>query len=236
VLGHRGARRRAPENTLPAFELATEEGADGVELDVRLDGDGEVVVIHDPDLARVTSSRDSRRVEDLGTAELRCVELDGGARVPTLAEVLAWARLRGARVNIELKRDGPRLPLLVLKVARLVGAEPRARERLILSSFDPRLVAGVARLLPWVAAGWLVESAPVPGRSLAERVVGATALHPRFSLVDAGTIAPWRRARLPVNVWTVNDVDEARRLDALGVDAIISDEPGKILAGLDTRR
>jgi glycerophosphoryl diester phosphodiesterase len=233
VLGHRGARRRAPENTMAAFQLALEEGADGVELDVRLDGEGDVVVIHDVDLARVTSHRDVRRIADLGRFDLARVDLGGGERVPRLADVLAWAREHDARVNIELKRDTVRPPLLAWEVSRLVRAEREARDRFILSSFDPRLVALSARLLPEIPVGWLVESPRrVPGRSLAERLVGASALHPQTTLVARPTIAAWQAEGLPVNVWTVNDPDDARRLDALGVDTLISDEPGKILEAL----
>lgn len=228
VLGHRGARRRAPENTVAAFDLAMAEGADGVELDVRLNRDGDVVVIHDSTLTRVTDGRDTRRVEDLGTHELTNVEV-GGERIPTLKDVLRWSRSCGARVNVELKRDVARRRALVWNVVRLIAVEPRARERFLISSFDPVMVFAAARILPWVPAGWLVEpDGPIPGRSLLERIVGAGAVHPHFTLVTEQSIAPWRRDGLLVNVWTVNDADEARRLANLGVDTLISDEPGKI--------
>jgi glycerophosphoryl diester phosphodiesterase len=233
VLGHRGARRRAPENTLRAFDLALEEGADGVELDVRLDRDGDVVVIHDADLARVTKGQDTRAIEKLGRAELDRVDLGDGATVPRLADVLAWSRRTGARVNVELKRDVTRRAAFAWKVARLVGAEPRAAERFILSSFDPLLLGGVARLLPWVPAGLLLEAqTPVPSVCVARALIFATALHPTWSTVTEDVVRPWKRAGLPVNVWTVNDPAEAGRLDALGVDTLISDVPGSILASL----
>jgi glycerophosphoryl diester phosphodiesterase len=233
VLGHRGARRRAAENTSAAFDLAMSEGADGVELDVRLDRDGDVVVIHDADLARVTGGRDSRRLEAVGRRELESIDVGGGERVPRLEDVLDWGRRFGARINVELKRDVPKRALFVWKVVRLIRRDLRAGERILVSSFDPLLVAAAARLLPSVPCGWLVEaSARIPGRSRLERLVGAAAVHPHFSLVTKASIAPWQRDGLSVNVWTVNDIDEARRLAALGVDAIITDEPGKILAGL----
>ena len=101
VLGHRGARREAPENTLPAFELATAQGAAGVELDVRLDGSGRVIVLHDRTLLRVTAGRDDRDVESLSADQLDQVTLDGGARVPTLEQVLGWAREEGWGPGLE---------------------------------------------------------------------------------------------------------------------------------------
>jgi glycerophosphoryl diester phosphodiesterase len=236
VLGHRGARRRAPENTMAAFDLARQEGADGVELDVRLDRDGDVVVAHDDALGRVTEGRDTRRVDALGRRELRDVDLGGGERVPRLEDVLRWAREHGMRVNVELKSDVAHRTRFVLGVARLVGMQPRAADWLIFSSFDPRLVMALARLLPWVPCGWLVEPPlTVPARSLLTRIVGAAAVHPKASLVTAASIAPWQASRLAVNVWTVNDGTEARRLAALGVDTLISDEPGKILRELALR-
>src|SRR3954469_22392426 len=75
VLGHRGARHAAPENTLAAFELARKEGADGVELDVRLDGSGRVIVLHDPTLARVTGGAEVRHAEDIAGRELCALDV-----------------------------------------------------------------------------------------------------------------------------------------------------------------
>jgi glycerophosphoryl diester phosphodiesterase len=218
---------------MSAFQLALEEGADGVELDVRLDRDGNVVVIHDATLARVTAGNDIRRLEDLGRAELARVDIGAGERVPRLEDVLSWSRARNARVNVELKADLPRRALLAWKVVRLVAAEPNAAERLILSSFDPKLVLSTARMLPWVPVGYLVDSnSSMPGPRLSSLLLGAVAVHPNAALVTAMSIAAWQRAKMPVNVWTVNDPDEARRLAALGVDSLITDEPGKILKAL----
>jgi glycerophosphoryl diester phosphodiesterase len=217
---------------MAAFELALAEGADGVELDVRLDRDGDVVVVHDPTLARVTAGADSRDVADLAGAELARVDVGRGERVPRLAEVLSWSRTTGARVNVELKSDLRRRALLAVKVAALILREPHAAERLILSSFDPKLVLAAARLLPWVPVGYLVDRRFELGPRLTKLMLGAAAVHPKASLVTDAAILPWRRAGMPVNVWTVNAPEEARRLDALGVDCIISDEPAKILGAL----
>lgn len=233
MLGHRGARRRAPENTLAAFDVAMEEGADGVELDVRPDADGDIVVIHDPSLHRVTSGMDGRSVETLHRRDLNAVDLGGNERVPPLADVLEWARGRGAKVNVELKADVTRRARFVLSLARLVAAQPRAPEWILFSSFDPRLVLAMALLVPSVPAGWLVERRkPLPSRVQGQHFVRAAAVHPERTLVTRERIQPWKAAGLGVNVWTVNDPEEARKLDALGVDSIITDEPAKIIGAI----
>src|SRR6185436_14185576 len=99
ILGHRGVRGTLPENTLAAFEAAAGEGADGIELDVRVCGTGELVVVHDPTLERVTGGRDRRAIAEIAHHELARVDVGAGQRVPTLTEVLAMARTRRLRVN-----------------------------------------------------------------------------------------------------------------------------------------
>jgi glycerophosphoryl diester phosphodiesterase len=157
VLGHRGARHAAPENTLAAFELALAEGAEGVELDVRLDRDGEVVVIHDCTLRRVSGGRETRPVWELGRADLDRIDLGGGERVPRLTAVLDWARARRARVNVEVKHDGPRTWELVRRVAALCRGMPHAERRLLLSCFHPGVVAALARIAGELPVAWLVH-------------------------------------------------------------------------------
>jgi glycerophosphoryl diester phosphodiesterase len=228
VLGHRGSRLRARENTLPAFELALSEGADGVELDVRLDGDGNVVVLHDRRLDRMTAGVDERDVEAIPTAALARVDLGGGARIPELGEVLAWARARSTRLNIELKADVSAPQRLVAGVVALIRG--MAREQLLISSFHPLLVRRVAEALPGLPSGVLIH--PRDRRMPNWRRLGAAGVHPHWSSIDAGRMERWAAEGALVNSWTVNDVAEARRLAALGVDALITDDPRALLAEL----
>jgi glycerophosphoryl diester phosphodiesterase len=233
VLGHRGAREAAPENSLRAFELALDEGADGVELDVRLDGDGRVVVLHDADLARVSRGTEKRLAEELGAAELAGVDLGGGERVPLLVDVLRVFRERGARVNVELKRDVGRPGLLLAGVEGAVRASGAPPELVIFSSFRPGFVAALARRMPAYPRAWLVHARQRVVRDAPFfRLLGSDGVHPEWTLVTAASLARWKRGASVVNVWTVNDGAEARRLADLGVDAIISDRPGAILAAL----
>src|SRR3954469_12508481 len=155
VLGHRGARHAAPENTLAAFELARREGADGIELDVRLDGAGEVIVLHDPTLGRVTRGSETRHAEDIASRDLARLDVGAGERIPLLAEVLDWAHQSGQRLKIELKHDVRRRTRLLQEVARVV---PRAHlPPLIVSSFYPYFVWWLAKRLPHLPRAWLVH-------------------------------------------------------------------------------
>jgi glycerophosphoryl diester phosphodiesterase len=233
VLGHRGARQAAPENSLRAFELALKEGADGVELDVRLDRDERVIVLHDAELGRVSGGTQMRAAEDLGAAELAEVDLGGGERVPLLVDVLRLFRELGARVNVELKRDVRRPSALLRGVEQAVRESGASPELVIFSSFRPGFVAALARRLPEYPRAWLVhEKQRILRSAPLFRLLGSDGVHPQWTLVTAGSLARWKSGAAVVNAWTVNDGAEARRLSDLGVDAIISDRPGAILEAL----
>lgn len=233
MLGHRGARHAAPENTLAAFELSRAEGADGIELDVRLDGDGRVIVLHDPTLARVTSGAETRHAEDISSAALGRLDVGKGERVPLLPDVLSWAREHEQRVNVELKSDVRNRRLLLSQVARIVSS--MALPGLLFSSFHPYFVWWLGRHLPELPRAWLVHDEQrilkyAPGL----RLLGANAIHPQHTLLSRERAARAKRAGYALGTWTVNDPTRAKELAALGVDTIISDVPGAILRALDS--
>lgn len=231
VLGHRGARHAAPENTLAAFELARTEGADGIELDVRLDGGGRVIVLHDPTLTRVTSNAETRHAEDIPSHDMSRLDVGAGEHVPLLSEVLTWAHEHDLRVNVELKSDVKNRGLLLKQVAEVVRAS--ARPKLLFSSFHPYFVWWLARHIPELPRGWLVhDKQPVLKHSPGFAALGANALHPQHTLVTAERVARAHAEHTLLNVWTVNEPARAQTLADLGVDAIISDAPGKILSAL----
>lgn len=230
ILGHRGARHAAPENTLAAFELALREGAEGIELDVRLNASGDVIVAHDVTLERVTGGRDTRSIHALSTAECQSVRLDGGERLPLLRDVLAFCDRHDACVNVELKTDGHRRPALVRAVAELT--RPRARAgNVLISSFNPLAVLAHRAFAPGVASAWLVESAAGSELPLLPQA-GSVALHPKHTLITPARLALWRRRVGRIHTWTVNDPVRARELADLGVECLISDNPGKLIAAL----
>jgi glycerophosphoryl diester phosphodiesterase len=199
---------------------------------VRACASGELVVLHDPTLARVSEGADERAAAELSLAEITRVELPGGARVPSLAEALAFARERRIPVNVELKRDAPSRPAIVRAAARLLGTWDRAHPILV-SSFDPAMLAGFAALAPRVPRAVLVHRTRWHAlHAAASLPIGAAAVHLERTLTRPELVRALKSRGLAVNVWTTNDPREARDLAALGVDGIITDAPGEIRAAL----
>jgi len=230
VLGHRGGRGDGwpAENSLEAFQRALDEGADGVELDVRLCASGEPVLLHDPSLTRVTGGVDTRPVHAVPRHELP--SLAGGARVPDLASALDL--LRGRIVNVEVKADVPAELPLVRAVARAIARAPGTE--VVVSSFDPAIVLAFAVLAPRVPRAMLV-GARTP------RLAAALPLALRPAIVaahlDEAIITPsrgerLRRAGLRVVAWTVNDAARAAALAAMGVRWLITDDPKALVASV----
>jgi glycerophosphoryl diester phosphodiesterase len=209
VVGHRGGRGEGwpRENTLAAFEQARAQGAQAIELDVRTCGTGEVVVLHDPT-----------------GAPLGELAAEG---VPTLAEVLAWARHRDVAVNVEMKHDVPNRAVLVERVRRALRS---TRVDVLLSSFDPLLLVAAAVALPAMPRALLTsrhQRPRVPSAIASPPYVQA--LHLERTQTRPAAIARYVRRGLRVGVWTVNDPREATDLAALGVETLITDSPGVLL-------
>lgn len=260
VLGHRGASADFPENTVRAFQEALRQGADGVELDVMRCGSGEVVVIHDDDLARVAggAAGSAVRVRSAPLAALRAFDLGGGERVPTLAEVLE-ALGPEALVNVELKSPEPGpgghgglrgrlatgagylrlcrddgLAAVVAAVLRRAGRlHGRGARTTLVSSFDPfQLLRFQREALGALPLGYLFERDQLlPLREAwPARLLRPAALHPQAPLCTPQAVARWRGRGYALHTWTVDDADTVRRLCALGIDAIITNRPGAVRA------
>jgi len=234
VLGHRGASREAPENTLAAFRLAMEQGADGVELDVWRCRSGEVVVFHDADCRRIagaplriTRARwDELRELDVG---LHKGEKFRGERIPLLEQV--FEALPSALVNVELKSPGLGRgdPRLAWDVARLIAARGAA-DRVVVSSFDPVLLGFFRLAAPRIPTGMLFE-AEQRWRLVADvaaPALWATALHPESALVTPERVRGWKQRGYALNVWTVDAPGEVDRLCGLGVDGLITNVPAEV--------
>jgi glycerophosphoryl diester phosphodiesterase len=239
ILGHRGASSDAPENTLAAFRLAMDQGADGVELDARLCRSGEVVVFHDERLERLTGA--TGRVADTAWGDLSRLEVRAGpaggppGRIPLLSEVLE-ALPRSAFVNVELKSEdwnGTR-------VAEVAGALLEAGghgEHVVVSSFDARCLLRLALAHPRLRRGLLLDPDRPQGvqRHLLLPLVGRDAVHPEAGHLTEADVGRWHAWGREVAVWTVDEPEVARRLRTWGVDTCITNRPGALRAGLEDR-
>lgn len=234
IIAHRGASALAPENTLAAFQLAITHHADGIELDVHLSIDGEVVVIHDANLGRTTTGTGS--VYEKSLNELK--QLDAGSwfgtqfageQLPTLGEVFD---LLGEQlfVNIELKGPGllrSDLPARTIEIVRKYGFE----DRVIFSSFNPWMLRQIAQQMPGARIGLLLPPGPLAGwvRVLSKPIVAPWAYHPHYLTVTPTFFERAEREKRPVLAYTVNQPEEISRLCALGIYGIITDDPAKAL-------
>lgn len=231
VIGHRGASADAPENTLAAFALALEQGAQGVELDVRLSADGNVVVIHDATVDRTTDG--SGRVSRLNAAHLRRLDAGMGQPVPTLDDVFE-AFGPAMLYNIELKESGLWGKGLESAVADRIDAY-HLHNQVVVSSFNPLSLRRARRQLSTTT---MTGSLWMRGPHFLYRMLALQppADHPHHPLVDDAYMAWARTHDLRVHVWTVDEAREARRLAALGVHALITNRPRAIATALEDVR
>ena len=253
VLGHRGDSGNYPENTLLALRQALRAGADGVELDVMRCASGEVVVVHDDDLLRVAQKvpGSAKLVRESSLSELRRFDIGRDERVPTLAQVCEELGPH-ALINVELKSPEPhsrREHLQLLKddglaeavvqvlrrAGRLAAADRGAaehRETTLISSFDPLQLRRFRRCTAELPIGYLFhrEQGAVMRNLWRLPDLPLRAVHPEAALIDAVSLRSWRAAGLYVHTWTVDNPHEVAALCALGVDAIITNQPGAVMA------
>jgi glycerophosphoryl diester phosphodiesterase len=229
ILGHRGSPRRARENTVEAFALAREDGADGVELDVHRTADGELMVHHDADAPGLGVIAG----HPFAVVRERCPWM------PTLTEVLD--ECRGLLVNIEIKNspadaDFDPHDAVAQGVVTLLHSR-RGVDEVIVSSFHLPAIERVHALDPAIPTGCLVGLQVAPLEALGIALTGGhRAIHPFFGmLADTAAATVMEEAHtigLSVNAWTVNDPAEIVRLAGAGVDAIITDVPAEARAAL----
>jgi len=228
VWAHRGDSAHAPENTMLAFDRARAAGADGIELDVRFDADDTVVVFHDSALERLTGHPGTMEATRASERQLLRVR---GEPVPTLAEVLDTIPIE---INVEIKSNKTGRERELAKATAKVIKDHGAVDRVIVSSFDPFALVQLHYYLPEAALGALFhDHQGYPLRhGWVGTWIGASLVHPQHTLVTESSVARWHRAGLPINVWTVDDEAELRRLAALGVDGVIANDPSHALAVL----
>lgn len=228
VWAHRGASGYAPENTLAAFQKAVDLGADGVELDIQLTKDDQIVVIHDETIDRTSDGKGW--VKDYTLEELRAFNYNRTkpeykhADIPTMREVFELLKPTGLFINIEIKTGMvfyEKIEEKILALAKEMGME----DRVYYSSFNHYTVTRIHELKPDAEVGFLYADGPIDMPSYGVKH-GVNALHPAlYNLQYDGFVKECKEKGLKLNVWTVNERPYMEMCCQYGVDAIITNYP-----------
>lgn len=236
VFGHRGARAYAPMNTIPAFELALKQGADGIELDTHLSKDGHLIVLHDFSVDATTDGKGLAK--DMTLAELKALDAGSsfsvdyaGTRIPTLDEVFE-AVGKKLFINVEIKSETQETDGVEQAVVDCISRHNLAKT-VIVSSFNPLALKRFRAIMPQVPIGYLYE----PEYDFRSEMEGFAheARHPYYEMIDAAYMKWAKEQDFRVNTWTVNDPQIAVALRDLGVDGLITDKPDVIIEALRER-
>jgi len=228
VIAHRGASGYRPENTLPAYALAVEMGADMIEIDLHQTRDGEIVVRHDAELEGLGGRGD---VGDASLDTVRRLDAGGGERVPTLAEVLD-AFGQKIPFNLEIKWGvGGDYPGLEEEVLSALAARGLA-ETILFSSFRPSVLERLRALDARARLALLVSPRDrrytLDGALARAQELGAEALNPHFVQADEQLVARAHDAGLAVNVYTVDPPELMRRMVSMGIDGVFTNLPDRL--------
>jgi glycerophosphoryl diester phosphodiesterase len=249
IVAHRGASHDAPENTLAAINLAWEQGADAVEIDVYFSADGHIVASHDATTKRTTGV--DRKVVEQTLAELKALDVGrwkdprfAGERIPTLDEILKTVP-DGRRMFIEVKCG----PEIVEEFRRACARSGRSPWQTTVISFNLDVIREVKKRMPGVPAYWVLgvtprepdpnepKNVPLGQRIPAAKEARADGLDVNWkSGIDAEYVGLVRRAGLELHAWTVNDAEQARKLAAVGIASITTDRPGWLREQLSTEK
>lgn len=228
VWAHRGASGYAPENTLAAFQKAVDLDADGVELDIQLTKDDQIVVIHDETIDRTSDGKGW--VKDYTLEELRAFNYNRTkpeykhADIPTMREVFELLKPAGLFINIEIKTGVvfyEKIEEKILALTKEMGME----DRVCYSSFNHYTVTRIHELKPDAEVGFLYADGPIDMPSYGVKH-GVNALHPAlYNLQYDGFVKECKEKGLKLNVWTVNERPYMEMCCQYGVDAIITNYP-----------
>lgn len=223
VIGHRGARGHAPENTLLAIDTGIRLGSHMIEIDVQLHS-GELIVIHDLRVDRTTNGQG--RVDALSIDELRALDAGQGQRIPTLGEVLDLVEGR-VPVNIELKTGAGTAEAVAAHLLRRLEADATP-EQFLVSSFHLPELYEFRQLLPQVPIGVLLCGVPLDWAACAAELQ-AECVNLSDEFVDERLVADIRNQGRRVYVYTVNEPEDMQRLRGMGIDGVFTDYPDRAL-------
>lgn len=234
---HRGASGNYPENTMLAFQKALEAGCEGIEFDVQLTRDGELVIIHDETVDR--TSNGTGWVRDMTYEEL--CQLDFSykwsgqlpfQKIPTLREYFELVKDLDIVSNIELKTGVYEYPGIEAAVYALIK-EYGLEKKVVVSSFNHLSVLRMKALDPAIECGFLSEAWLLEAGSYVSRY-GVEDFHPHFAMLTDTMVAELRAHNVGINTWTVNDPEDIRRMIHFKVDGIISNYPERVTRELQS--
>lgn len=234
VFAHRGASSLAPENTIAAFSKAMEVGARWFEFDVDIIGDGTLIVIHDNRLDRTTNGKGGYYTRSF--SDIR--RLDAGAwfsdtyrfeRIPEAADAISFGNKHHMGMNLEIKpcRGGTKLRERLIEALAVAVDSVLDKDRFIVSSFDHELLAAFHEARPQISLGWLLDSKKqsTPNWQEGAAALACSAVHPDVQGLTKEEVARIRDCGFDCNVWTVNDVEQAKELASWGVTGVFTDYP-----------
>jgi glycerophosphoryl diester phosphodiesterase len=232
IIGHRGAAGNAPENTLASFQLAVEQGADALELDIHVSADGELVVCHDASVDRTTNG--DGEISGMTVEQLKSFDAGSwfapqfaGQKLPLLQEVFELIP-SSIMINVEIKcRYSPRLESRLLDLIK----EYNRISGVVVSSFDHHTLVHLKRSEADLRIGLLYSANVTNHCQLAEMTgVEVYSLHPYYKLIDAEDIGHAIFSGLQVYPFTINHEEEIKQALEAGVSGIITDFPGRLKA------
>ncbi|MDG2433529.1 glycerophosphodiester phosphodiesterase family protein [Flavobacterium sp.] len=222
-IGHRGAKGHEPENTLIGFQKAIDLHVDRIELDVHLSTDGEIMVIHDETLERTTNGKGL--VNEFSLPQLKRLKADKSQAIPTLAEVLDLIDQK-CDVNIELK-SFETAEKVVLLIDKYISEKKWRYDQFVVSSFDWNALKQVHVLNTNIPIGVLTETDVDLALAFA-KFIQAKSIHPYFHLLTAEKTKQLQAEGFQVFPWTVNEIEDIKKIKNYNVDGIISDFPDRL--------
>ena len=238
IVGHRGARGEAPENTAAGFQVAMEAGVTEIELDVRLSRDGHLIVVHDANVTRTTGERGKAHHYTLSQLEV----LDARRNTPGWHSPLGIPSLRevvdlcGPSMRFQFEVKGADRVILHRLAHQLVDFinHRQMNDRVVVTSSHTGFLRMLGTMTAHIERGYVAEYRyQQPTRRAV--ALGCTWLMPRHTLVTPALMRRARRRNLKVSTWTVNDLTRAERMVELGVDGIITDFPTSFIAHFERR-
>lgn len=222
-IGHRGAKGYEPENTVVSFQKALDMQVDGIELDVHLSADGELIVIHDETIDRTTNGKGS--VNALSLRELKNFEINGIHKIPTLKEVFDLVN-QDCFINIELKNYDTTEKVVSL-IKKYVSKKGWKYDQFLVSSFDWNALQQIRFLSDEIPIGVLTETDLDLALAFA-KFIKAKSIHPHFHLLTKENTAKIQEKGLQVFPWTINEVEDIQKIKTFNVNGIITDFPNRI--------